>query len=197
MSFVQSPAIFFAMSSERITELLVAWSNGDESSLDRLVPLVESELTRIARGYLRRENANCSLQVSDLINEAYIKLIHQHSTNWKGSSHFYAVASIVMRRILVNHARDKRAGKRGGATVLLNVDETEILLAARTEDLISLDEALMRLAEFDKLRSRIVEMRYFGGLTGAEAAEVLGMTPAAVTRQWNLARAWLARQIAK
>jgi len=182
---------------QRITELLIAWSNGDEASLNHLVPLVESELERIARNYLCRENANCSLQVSDLINEAYLKLINQHSVNWKNSSHFYAVASIVMRRILVNHARDKKAAKRGGAALVLNIDDVEVMSSERSEELVSLDEALTYLAEFDKVKGRIVEMRYFGGLSIGEIASVLNITQDAVWRHWELGRAWLVSQMKK
>lgn len=182
---------------EQITELLAAWSNGDEASLELLVPLVESELKRIARRFLLRENANRSMLTSDLINEAYLKLVNQREVQWKNRNHFFAVSSIIIRRILINHARDRMAGKRAGAALVLNIDDVEVLSTERTEDLISLDEALTRLAEFDNIKGRIVEMRYFGGLTAAETAEVLNMTPAAVTRHWNLARAWLARQMRK
>ena len=182
---------------EQITELLAAWSNGDEASLELLVPLVESELKRIARRFLLRENANRSMLTSDLINEAYLKLVNQREVQWKNRNHFFAVSSIIIRRILINHARDQMAGKRAGAALVLNIDDVEVPSTERTEDLISLDEALTRLAEFDNIKGRIVEMRYFGGLTAAETAEVLNMTPAAVTRHWNLARAWLARQMRK
>lgn len=186
-----------AESPNQISELLFAWSNGDESSLERLVPMVESELKRIARRYLNRENANCSLQVSDLINEGYMKLIGQREVKWANSSHFLAVASLIMRRILINHARDRMAGKRGGVTFAVDIDNVEVISTERTEELVSLDEALTSLSEFDPVKGRIVEMRYFGGLTIDETAEVLKITPAAVSRHWNLARAWLARQMRK
>lgn len=181
----------------QISELLLAWNNGDESSLERLVPVVESELKRIARNFLRRENANRSLQTSDLINEAYLKLVGQREVRWQNRSHFFAVASIIIRRILINHARDRKAGKRGGGVNDLNIENVYIVSRERTDELISLDEALTKLAEFDQMKGRIVEMRYFGGLTAAETAEVLNITPAAVTRHWNLARAWLAREMRK
>ena len=186
-----------AESPNQISELLLAWSRGDESSLDRLVPMVESELKRIARRFLNRENENCSLQVSDLINEGYMKLVGQREVKWANSSHFYAVASLIMRRILINHARDRIAGKRGGATFAVDIDDVEVISTERTEELVSLDEALTRLSEFDPMKGRIVEMRYFGGLTIEETADVLKITPAAVSRHWNLARAWLARQMRK
>lgn len=181
----------------RISKLLIAWSNGDEESLDRLIPLVESELRKIARRFIRKENGNFSLQVSDLINEAYIKLVDQRSVKWANSSHFYAVASLIMRRILINHARDRVAGKRGGAALVLNIDNVDVMSTERSADLLLLDEALERLAAFDPLKGRIVEMRYFGGLTIEEVADVLKLTPAAVFRHWNLARAWLAQQMRK
>ena len=184
-------------SPNQISELLFAWSNGDESSLERLVPMVESELKRIARRYLNRENANCSLQVSDLINEGYMKLVGQREVKWANSSHFYAVASLIMRRILINHARDRIAGKRGGATFAVDIDDVEVISTERTEELVSLDEALTRLSDFDPMKGRIVEMRYFGGLTIEETADVLKIPPAAVSRHWTLARAWLARQMRK
>lgn len=182
---------------EQITELLVAWSNGDEVSLERLVPLVESELKRIARRFLKRENANHSFMTSDLINEAYMRLIGQRDVQWKNQSHFFAVSSIIIRRILMNHARDRMTGKRAGGAFVLNIDDVEIISTEKTTELISLDEALTCLSNFDMVKARIVEMRYFGGLTTTEVAEVLSMTPAAVTRHWNLARAWLARQMRK
>lgn len=182
---------------EQITELLVAWGSGDEASLERLVPLVESELKRIARRFLRREYANRSMLTSDLINEAYVKLVNQREVRFQNRSHFFAVASLIIRRILINHARDRMAGKRAGAVLVLNIDDVEIISTEKTTELIALDEALTQLANLDKVKARIVEMRYFGGLTAAETAEVLGLTSAAVTRHWNLARAWLARELRK
>jgi RNA polymerase sigma factor (TIGR02999 family) len=184
-------------SPEEITELLVAWGNGDESSLELLVPMVEAELNRIAHNFLRREHTNRSLLTSDLINEAYIKLVKQRDVRWQNRAHFFAIASLIIRRILINHARDRTAGKRGGSALVLNIDEVEIISTEKAAELISLDEALTRLTDFDKVKGKIVEMRYFGGLTAVETASVLGMTPAAVNRHWTLARAWLARQIRK
>lgn len=183
--------------SEQITELLVAWGDGDESSLERLVPLVESELTRIARRFLRGENANHTLLTSDLINEAYLKLVNQRDVRWQNRSHFFAIASIIIRRILINHARDRTAGKRGGATIVVDIDGVDVISTERNEELISLDEALDRLVDFDPVKARIVEMRYFGGLTIDETAEVLKIAPTSVSRHWNLARAWLAHEIRK
>jgi RNA polymerase sigma factor (TIGR02999 family) len=182
---------------DQISELLLNWSSGDDCSLEQLVPLVESELKRIARNHLHRENGHCSMQISDLINEAYLKLVNQHSVQWKNRNHFFAVSSIIIRRILINHARDQAAGKRGGAALVLNVDDVEIISTEKSAELLALDEALVALAALDSTKARIVEMRFFGGLTAAEIGEVLGMPPAAVTRNWNLARAWLARRMRK
>jgi RNA polymerase sigma factor (TIGR02999 family) len=183
-------------SSRQISELLSAWNSGDESSLDRLVPMVETELRRIARNYLRHENANCSMHVSDLINEAYLKLVGQHSVRWSNSSHFFAVASLIMRRILINHARDRIAGKRGGgATFVVDIDVVEVISTERTEELISLDHALTALTKFDEVKGRIVQMRYFGGLSIEETANVMKIKPGAVCRHWNFAKVWLAREM--
>jgi RNA polymerase sigma factor (TIGR02999 family) len=183
------------MPSEQVSYLLSRWGDGDEASFERLVPLVEVELKHIARRHLLKEKQGCSLQISDLINESYIKLTNQRRMTWKNSSHFFAVASIIMRRILVNHARDKTTAKRGGGTLTVNIDNVEIMSTERSQELILLDDALVRLADFDKLKSRIIELRYFGGLSIDETAKVLQITPAAVSRHWELGRAWLARQI--
>jgi len=184
-------------SPQQITELLIAWGNGDESSLEVLVPIVESELKRIARNFLRREQANRTLLTSDVVNEAYLRLLKQREVRWQNRSHFFAVASIIIRRLLINHARDRLAGKRAGGELVLNTQDVEIVSPEKNVELISLDEALTRLAVLDPKKSRIVEMRFFGGMTTAEIGDVLGMTPASVTRQWNLAKAWLAQQMRK
>ena len=183
------------MPTEQISQLLAGWGDGDSSKLELLVPLVESELKRIARRHLVREDVNCSLQISDLINESYIKLSNQNRVLWKNSAHFFAVASLVMRRILVNHARDRRTDKRGGGNVTLNIDDVEVMSTERSEELILLDDALARLAEFDRMKSHIIELRYFGGLSINETAKVLRISPASVSRHWELGRAWLAREI--
>src|SRR6187551_3601545 len=147
-----------------ITELLVSWSDGDETSLEKLVPIVEQELNRIARNYLRRESPNGSLMTSDLINEAYIKLINQRQPLWKNRSHFFAVSSIIIRRILINHARDRSAAKRAGSAVVLNIEDVEIMSPEQTAEVLLLDESLKRLESLDPQKARIVELRYFGGL---------------------------------
>lgn len=173
----------------------MAWSDGDETSLEVLVPLVEKELMRIARNYLRRESANGSMMTSDVINEAYIKLVNQREPKWKNRSHFFAVSSIIIRRILINHARNRSAGKRSGGFIVLNVDDIDVISTERTKELLALDDALKALAKFDELKAQIVELRYFGGLTAAEASQVLKLTPSTVNRHWNLAKAWLAREM--
>lgn len=180
-----------------ITELLASWSNGDETSLEELVPLVEQELCRIARNYLRRESPNGSLMTADLINEAYIKLIRQRNPRWQNRSHFFAVSSIIIRRILINHARDRSAAKRAGSTVVLNIEDVEIMSSEQTAELLLLDETLKRLAILDPQKARIVELKYFGGLSTTEIAEVMKLSPALVNRHWKLARAWLAREMKK
>jgi RNA polymerase sigma-70 factor (ECF subfamily) len=185
------------MPAETITPLLKAWSLGDEDAANKLVPMVEPELRRIASRYLKRENGNCSLLTSDLINEAYIKLLGQRQPKWINRNHFFAISSLLVRRILLNHARGRMADKRAGALAALNIDHVDAISPEKAKELIALDDSLARLAEFDPIKARIVEMRYFGGLTANETADVLGITPSSVTRQWNLARAWLGRQMKK
>ncbi len=182
---------------ENITELLVAWNEGDEDSIERLLPQVEAELRRMAHRYMKRENPNHTLQTTALVNEAYLKLIDQNRSTWQNRAHFFGIAAKVMRRILLNHARDKKAGKRGGGAVHLNIEEADILSNEKSAELIALDESLERLAKIDKLKSRIVEMRYFGGLSVKETAEVLGVSTSSVLLHWRMARAWLQNDIEK
>jgi RNA polymerase sigma factor (TIGR02999 family) len=179
----------------QVTELLVAWNNGEESALTQLLPIVEVELRRIAHNYMRRERGNHTLQTSALVNEAYLKLIDQREVCWQNRSHFFALSAQIMRRILLNHARDRIAQKRGGAVEHIGFEDTMILTKEKSAELIALDDALERLAEFDKTKSRIVELRYFGGLTLGETAEALGIAPVTVSVNWRLAKAWLAREI--
>ena len=176
---------------EQITELLAAWSGGDEASLERLLPLVEQELRRIAHRYMRRENGNHTLQTTALVNEAYIKLVDQTRTDWKNRAQFFGISAQIMRRILLNHARDRAAEKRGGGAANLNLDDVFVISPEKSDELIALDEALEKLKDFDELKSRIVELRYFGGLTLEETAEVLQIAPPTVSLHWRLARAWL------
>lgn len=179
----------------QVTELLVAWNNGEETALTRLLPIVEIELRRIAHNYMRRERGNHTLQTSALVNEAFVKLVDQRDVRWQNRSHFFALSAQIMRRILLNHARDRVAGKRGGNAQPVALDDAVILTKEKSAELIALDEALDRLAKFDKTKSRIVELRYFGGMTIEETAEVLGIAPVTVSVNWRLAKAWLAREI--
>lgn len=178
-----------------ITELLAAWSSGRTEALDRLLPLVEAELRRIAHNYMRRENANHTLQTTALVNEAFLHLVDQKAVRWQNRAHFFAIASKIMRRILLNHARDRVANKRGGGAEHISLENTVVLSPEKSAEIIALDEALERLAKIDKTKSKIVEMRFFGGLTVEETAEVIGVAPVTVAVHWRLAKAWLGREI--
>ena len=178
-----------------ITRLLLAWSDGDRAALERLMPLVERELHRIARHYMRRENPGHTLQTTAVVNEAYLKLIDQRSVRWQNRAHFFGVAAQIMRRILTNYARDRQRDKRGGRAVQVSLSEVAAIGAETSAELIALDEALQKLAEVDERKSRVVELRYFGGLSVEETAEVLGVSTVTVARDWKLAKAWLAREI--
>jgi len=181
--------------NEQITEMLIAWGDGDEGSLDRLLSLVEAELRHIAHRLMRNENANHTLQTTALVNEAYLKLVDQTRVGWQSRSHFFAIATKIMRRILLNHVRDQRAQKRGGSSQHVNYEDVAIFSPEKSLEIIALDEALKRLAEFDKTKSSIVEMRYFGGLTIEETAAVLNIAAPTVSLHWRLARAWLRKEI--
>ena len=178
-----------------ITGLLIAWSEGDQAALERLLPLIERELHRIARHFMRRENPGHTLQTTALVNEAYFRLVDQKSVHWQNRAHFFAIAAQIMRRILLNHARDRHRAKRGGRAVQVSLSEVAVIGEERSAELIALDEALVRLAEFAPRQARVVELRHFGGLTAAEAAEVLGVSVVTVERDWRAAKAWLAREV--
>ncbi len=178
-----------------ITGLLVDWSNGDRAALERLLPLVENELRRIAHIHMRRENRNHTLQTTALVNEAYLKLIDQNKTRWQNRAHFFGIAATIMRRILLNYARDQNRAKRGGKVSHVPIDEAAVVSMERSEELIALDEALERLAALDPRKARVVELRYFGGLEVEEIAEVLKVSPITVMRDWRFAKAWLSREI--
>jgi RNA polymerase sigma factor (TIGR02999 family) len=179
----------------QITELLIDWNNGSAEALEKLMPLVESELRRIAANYMRRENPGHTLQTTALVNEAYLKLVDQREVHWQNRAHFFALASTLMRRILLDHARSHHRAKRGGDAVHVNLDDVAVIAPEKSEDLIMLDEALEALAEFDPKKSRIVEMRFFGGLAVKDVAEVLGIAPVTVMLHWRLAKAWLQREM--
>ena len=178
-----------------VTQLLISWSSGDRLALDRLAPLVEHELRRIAQLYLKREASGHTLQPTALVNEAYLRLIEWRSVDWQGRAHFFAVAARMMRNILVTHAIARRREKRGGGAVLVTLDPAHALTAERTSDLLALDEALNKLAKFDERKCQIVELRFFGGLNEEETAEILQTSVRTVQREWSLARAWLFREL--
>jgi RNA polymerase sigma factor (TIGR02999 family) len=183
------------LASKEITQLLSAWSNGDQKALDKLIPLVYEELHRLAARYMRRENPGHTLQTSALVNEAYIKLIGQKNVRWQNRAHFFGIAAQLMRRILVDHARTHGALKRGAGASKLPLDETAIVALDRSTDFILIDDALKNLAQIDPSKSRIVEMRFFGGLTTEEIAEVEKVSPSTIEREWRKAKAWLYREI--
>jgi RNA polymerase sigma factor (TIGR02999 family) len=174
-----------------LTQLLIAWSNGDEAALDRLAPLVDRELHRLAHHYMRRENAGHTLQTSALVNEAYLKLIDQKHVRWKNRAHFFALSAHLMRRILVDHARGRKYAKRGGDAQRISFDETLVVSSARAADLVALDEALNRLTALDPRKGKVVELRFFGGLSVEETAEALTISGVTVMREWSMAKAWL------
>lgn len=178
-------------SKSQVTQLLQRWSGGEEAAVEELLPLVYEELRGLARHYLRRERAGHTLETSALVHEAYVRLIDGSKVEWKGRSHFYGIAATTMRRILVDHARSHLYQKRGGGAAKVSLDEAYQLGTERPEDLVALDETLNQLAENDVQKARIVEMRFFGGLSHAEIAEVLGVSVSTVERQWRVARAWL------
>jgi RNA polymerase sigma factor (TIGR02999 family) len=183
-------------SSHKITHLLVAWKNGDESSLDRLVPLVHAELHRLARRYMGREREGHLLQTSALVNEAYVRLIDWKNVEWKNRAHFFGVSAQLMRRILVDFAR-QRPRVAGHTAPHVSLDEALTVGAGRSDDLVALDDALTILARIDERKSRIVELRFFGGLSVKESAEVMQLSEITVIREWNKAKAWLYRELSK
>ena len=178
-----------------VTHLLKEWSAGDQEALDRLLPLVYEELRRQATRYLRRERPGHTLQTTDLINEAYLRLVEAQDVPWQSRAHFFGVAANLMRRILVEHARRREADKRGGSLIRVPLDEASAATDETDVDLLAVDEALDRLALMDEQQARIVELRFFSGLSVEETAEVLGVSTKTVKRDWSAARAWLAREI--
>ena len=183
------------VSQESVTELLAAWSQGDGTALDNLLPLVDRELRQIAHRYMRRERPGHTLQTTALVNEAYLRLVDQTRTRWQNRAHFFAVAAQIMRRILLNHARDRAAGKRGSGGKKLALDNVAVISDEHAAELLALGEALDCLEKLDPRKSRIVELRYFGGLTVNEIAEVLKLHPDTITREWGRAKAFLRREL--
>ena len=177
------------------TELLRAWSHGDGSALGRLMPLVYDELHRLARRNMRQERPDHTLQATSLVNEAYLRLIDVNRVEWRDRAHFLAVAAQMMRRILVESARNRRRQKRGGGAVHLNLDDVQELADSKEHDVVALSDALSGLATFDARMSQVVELRFFGGLTVAETADVLNISPETVMRDWKTAKAWLLREL--
>jgi RNA polymerase sigma-70 factor, ECF subfamily len=178
-----------------VTVLLKAWSAGDKGALDELTPLIYGELHRLARHYMARERASPTLETGAILNEAFLRLVHWKTARFQNRSHFYGLAAQIMRRVLVDHARSRGYRKRGGGVRPVELDEAVVMSPERSPDLIALDDALNRLAGVDERKSKVVELRFFGGLSVEETAEVLKVSPFTVARDWTLAKAWLHREI--
>jgi RNA polymerase sigma factor (TIGR02999 family) len=186
-----------APGTHEVTQLLVAWSDGDEAALDRLAPLVNAELHRLAKRYMSREREDHLLQTSALINEAYLRLINWKEVRWKNRAHFFGVAAQMMRRILVDFARQRPRVEKNVEARHISLDEAMTVANEKDLDLVALDEALKSLAQVDERKSRIVELRFFGGLSVEETAEVLKVASITVIREWNKAKAWLYRELSR
>ncbi len=184
-------------STHDVTELLIEWSNGDKAALDKLMPLIHEELRRLAHHYMSHERPGHTLQTTALVNEAYLRLVNRKGVHWQNRAHFFAIAATLMRSLLVDHARSHAYAKRGGDARKITIDEAMIVSQERAAEVVALDDVLKQLANFDPQQSRIVELRFFGGLTIDETAEVLGLSPATIKREWSTARAWLYRELNK
>jgi RNA polymerase sigma factor (TIGR02999 family) len=180
-----------ATSPNEVTQLLVAWGNGDQTALEQLMPLVYSELHRIAHRYIKKERPGHTLQTSALLNEAFMRLVDQREVTWKSRIHFFAISAQMMRRILVDYARSRRYAKRGGDAQEVSFNEELLISRQRSADVVALHEALTELAAIDERKSKVVELKFFGGLSIEETAEVLAVSPGTVMRDWTLAKAWL------
>jgi len=178
-------------SSNDVTQLLVAWGNGDQAALEQLMPLVYSELHRLAHRHIKKERPGHTLQTSALLNEAFLRLVDQRDVHWQSRVHFFGIAAQMMRRILVDYARSRRYAKRGGDARQVTFDEELIVSRQLSADVIELHDALNELAAIDERKSKVVELKFFGGLSIEETAEVLGVSPGTVMRDWTLAKAWL------
>ena len=183
------------VSPQEVTQLLAAWGNGDQSALDKLFPLVHAELRGIARRQMSHERPDHTLQATALINEAYLKLAGQQGFEWQNRAHFFAVCSQVMRHILIDHARAHARDKRGGGAIQVSLDEAALINGQPPEHFLALDEALRKLEQVDPQKGKLVELRYFGGLSVDETAEVLNISPRTVRREWRRSKAWLYRMI--
>jgi RNA polymerase sigma factor (TIGR02999 family) len=177
--------------SSEVTELLRQWTEGRQDALDRLLPEIYGELRRLAASYLRRERLDHTLQPTALVHEAFLRLVDQRAVRWQNRAHFFGIAAQAMRRILVDHARGRVAGKRGAGERPLPIDDAIVFAEMPSAEILALDDALTRLAAVDPRQSRVVELRFFGGLTMEETAEVMGISPATVGREWTVAKAWL------
>ena len=184
-------------STQHVTRLLQAWGQGEDAALEELVPLVHQELHRLARRYMYGERPGHTLQTTALVNEAYLRLVNSRQVNWQNRAHFFAISAQLMRRILVDYARARGYQKRGGGVPKLTFDEEFMGPQEKEHDLVALDDALKALANFDPRKSKVVELRFFGGLSVEETAEVLKVSPDTVLRDWRLAKAWLAREMGK
>jgi RNA polymerase sigma-70 factor, ECF subfamily len=182
--------------TQEVTQLLRKWSDGDTAALDELTPVIYAELHRIARRYMRRERDGHTLQTTALVNEAYVRLIDWKNAKWENRAHFFGVSAQLMRRILVDFAR-KRPRSKDSPVYLVSIDEAMAVTDGREPELVALDEALTELAEFDERKAKIVELRFFGGLSVEETAEVIGVAPITVMREWQKAKAWLYLQLNK
>jgi RNA polymerase sigma-70 factor, ECF subfamily len=182
-------------SPQHVTGLLQAWSGGDESALDKLTPLIYGELRRLARGYIGRERKDHTLQATALVNEAFLRMIGPAKVEWQNRAHFFAVSAQLMRRILVDFARSRGYQKRGGGAPQVSLDEALMISPGRSADLVALDDALSALAKVDPRKARVVELRFFGGLTADETAAVLNVSADTVLRDWSLSKVWLLREL--
>ena len=184
-------------STHEVTQLLIEWSHGNKAALDKLMPLIHDELRRLAHHYMSRERPDHTLQTTALVNEAYLRLVNRKDAHWENRTHFFAIAATLMRNILVDHARSHAYAKRGGGAHKTDLDEAMVVSQQRAAEVIALDDVLKKFAVFDPQQSRIVELRFFGGLTIEETAEVLNLSPATIKREWKTAKAWLYHELAK
>ncbi len=183
--------------SANVTQLLIDWRGGNNDALNQLMPMVYDELRGLAKRYMRRESASHTLQTNALVNEAYLRLINQQNVDWQNRAHFFAIAAQVMRHLLVDHARSKQYAKRGGGAQQITLDEGLAVTDDNAVELLALHQALERLEQIDDRKSKIVELRYFGGLSTEETAEVLGVSEITIKREWAKAKAWLFRELSQ
>lgn len=181
--------------SHQVTQLLLQWSNGDQTALDELMPIVYDQLRRMAKRYMNRQESGHTMQTTELIHEAYLKLAGNEEKNWKNRAHFFGVAAQAMRHILVDYARSKKSQRRGGFRQKITLVENAVVSNQRSDEILALDEALLKLAEVDERKSKIVEMKFFGGLNFEEIAEVLQLSIITVKRDWSFAKNWLSKEI--